>query len=217
MSPSIFITRSSIANLIEHVHHHRSIIIEQNVDIGIIGFVGLSTRYLFRHCLVAIMHHITVYFIVVCLVEFVRKAKIMCLENLAHYSINSHLIIVKKNGRISVKYWGGGLELFSPPIPLTSPPPLPVLVPHPASCHNAFGIFIHLVHTRLLKPVTNRFVVKRLESGLIASTFTHSLANWLRLNNCYIVGGVSYLFPQALWVRYLYICWKTSSQGEVDY
>ena len=35
------------------------------------------------------------------------------------------------------------------------------------------------------------FVVKQLESGLIASPFIHSLANQLRLNNCDIVGGVS--------------------------
>ena len=38
------------------------------------------------------------------------------------------------------------------------------------------------------------FVVKRLGSGLIASGFTHSLANQLHLNDCDIVGGASYLF-----------------------
>ena len=37
-----------------------------------------------------------------------RKAKIMHLENLAHYHIHSPLIIVDQNGGISLKYGGVG-------------------------------------------------------------------------------------------------------------
>ena len=56
------------------------------------------------------------------------------------------------------------------------------------------------------------FVVKWLEN------FTHSLANWLCLNNFDIVGGVLYLLLQALCLGGLYPCQKKrSSQGEVDY
>ena len=61
------------------------------------------------------------------------------------------------------------------------------------------------------------FVVKQLESGLIASTFTHSLSNRLRFNNCNIVGGASYLFPQALWFGHSCICckYKQSRRGRL--
>ena len=66
--------------------------------------------------------------------------------------------------------------------------------------HLAFTLFTHDYLNRL----QIGFVVKWLESGLIASTFTHSLANGLRLrqnydylhrlNNSDIVGGELYLF-----------------------
>ena len=67
------------------------------------------------------------------------------------------------------------------------------------------------------------YVTKRLESGLIASTFTHSLANrfCLRKNydylhkiyNCNIVGGASYIFLQVLWFGCLCICWRNKQSG----
>ena len=62
------------------------------------------------------------------------------------------------------------------------------------------------------------FVVNRLESGLIASVFTHSLAN-RHHNNCDNVGGASYLFLQACGSDPWIFVGKTSSQGElhVDY
>ena len=67
-----------------------------------------------------------------------------------------------------------------------------------------------------LNRVLISFVAKRLESSLIASAITYSLANRIHLkqnydclheiNNCNIVGGASHLFQEVLWFSCLCIC-----------
>ena len=99
--------KSSIANPIEHVHCHRSIIIEQNVDIR--NHWNRRSQYSLPVSSLPGGYHAFYYCIVILLflVESARKEKIIHLENLVHYSIHSHLVIVNQNGGISLKYWGG--------------------------------------------------------------------------------------------------------------